>query len=64
MIKSIYDLNIPNWLALDEEKDKDAFKLLFQEFIDLVEPINDKTEDIKLFQELDAFLSTEKLNTY
>jgi len=61
VIKSIYDLNIPNWLALDEEKDKDAFKLLFQEFIDLVEPINDKTEDIKLFQELDAFLSTEKI---
>lgn len=60
VIKNIYDLNIPNWLLLTQDKEKDEFKLLFQEFIDLIQPINDKMEDIKLFQELYAFLTTEK----
>ncbi|HLV10519.1 MAG TPA: hypothetical protein VKY40_09940 [Halanaerobiales bacterium] len=61
VIKNIYDLNIPNWLILTENKDKDDFKLLFQEFINLIQPINDKNEDIKLFQELYAFLTTEEV---
>lgn len=62
VIKNIYNLNIPNWLILDHEKDKDEFKILFQEFIDLIQPINDKNEDIKIFQELYSFLTTERID--
>ncbi|AGB40919.1 hypothetical protein Halha_0958 [Halobacteroides halobius DSM 5150] len=62
VIKNIYDLNVPNWIILDEEKDKTKFKEVFQEFIDLIKPIDDKNEDIKLFQELYNFLTTERVD--
>jgi len=62
IIKNIYDLNVPNWIILDEEKDKVGFKRVFQEFKDLISPIDDKNEDIKLFQELYNFLTTEEIN--
>ncbi|MCK8816754.1 hypothetical protein MWH28_05135 [Natroniella sulfidigena] len=62
VIKNIYDLNIPNWVILDEEKDKTEFKEVFQEFIDLIKPIDDKNEDIKIFQELYNFLTTERVD--
>lgn len=62
IIKNIYDLNVPNWIILDEEKDIVGFKRVFQEFKDLISPIDDKNEDIKLFQELYNFLTTEEVN--
>ncbi len=62
IIKNIYDLNVPNWIILDEEQDKVGFKRVFQEFKDLISPIDDKNEDIKLFQELYNFLTTEEVN--
>lgn len=62
IIKNIYDLNVPNWIILDEEKDKVGFKRVFQEFKELIGPIDDKNEDIKLFQELYNFLTTEEVN--
>ena len=62
VIKNIYDLNIPNWIVLDEEKDKVKFKEVFQEFMELIRPIDDKNEDIKIFQELYKFLTTEKVD--
>ena len=62
VIKNIYDLNIPNWIVLDGEKDKVKFKEVFQEFMELIRPIDDKNEDIKIFQELYKFLTTEKVD--
>ncbi|SJZ90997.1 hypothetical protein [Selenihalanaerobacter shriftii] len=62
VIKNIYDLNVPNWIILDEEKDKGKFKEVFEEFKDLIRPIDDKNEDIKIFQELYNFLTTERVD--
>ncbi|RCW49886.1 hypothetical protein [Halanaerobium sp. MA284_MarDTE_T2] len=63
IIKNIYDLNVPNWIILDEEKDKVGFKKVFQEFKELITPIDDKNEDVKLFQELYNFLTTEEVGS-
>lgn len=63
IIKNIYDLNVPNWIILDEEKDKVGFKRVFQEFKELITPIDDKNEDVKLFQELYNFLTTEEVDS-
>ena len=62
VIKNIYDLKVPNWIILDQEKDKTEFKKVFQEFMDLIKPIDDKNEDIKIFQELYNFLTTERVD--
>ncbi len=62
VIKNIYDLDVPNWVILAEDKDKVEFKRLFNEFIDLISPIDDKNEDIKLFQELYNFLTTVRVD--
>lgn len=59
IIKSIYDLNVPNWIILDEDSTKDDFKLVFEEFKYLVTPINDKNENIELLRELYLFFTNE-----
>ncbi|MFW6028817.1 MAG: hypothetical protein ACOCRO_01040 [Halanaerobiales bacterium] len=62
VFKNIYDLNIPNWVVIGNKEEKEDFILFFQELIDLIEPINDKNEDIQIFQELYRFLTTEKVD--
>ena len=62
VIKNIYDLDVPNWVILAKDKDKVEFKKVFNEIIDLITPIDDKNEDIKLFQELYNFLTTERVD--